>query len=221
MIPVDTSLKLNRYALFAQDEWRMTPNLTLSYGLRWDYQPPFREANDRISTFLPDIANPGAAGRPGALAFASTDVDRYGHSFQENWYNGYGPRLGIGYMVTPKTNLRASYGLYYNGTGNQNSVTPVGYQSSPSFQSPNNFTPVFNWNDQTFPQTFNRPRRARAVVRQRPVRHLHDAGRGAPPARAELHGGRGARADPRPHGRSRATSAAARSTSRCRPTTRS
>ena len=117
----------------------MTPNLTLSYGLRWDYQPPFREADDQISTFLPDIANPGAAGRPGALAFASTDVDRYGHSFQDNWYSGYGPRLGIGYMVTPKTNLRASWGLYYNGTGNQNSVTPVGYQASPSFQSPNNY----------------------------------------------------------------------------------
>ena len=65
MIPVDTSLKLNRYALFAQDEWRVTPNLTLSYGLRWDYQPPYREADDQISTFLPDIANPGAAGRPG------------------------------------------------------------------------------------------------------------------------------------------------------------
>jgi hypothetical protein len=157
VIPVDTRLRLNRYALFAQDEWRVTPNLTLSYGLRWDYQPPFREVDDQISTFLPDVANPGAAGRLGALAFASTDVDLYGHSFQDNWYNGYGPRLGIGYMVTPKTNLRASYGLYYNGTGNQNSVTPVGYQSSPSFQSPNNYQPVFNWNGQSFPQTFNRP----------------------------------------------------------------
>lgn len=157
VIPVDTGLRLNRYALFAQDEWRVTPDLTLSYGLRWDYQPPYREVDDRISTFLPDIPNPGAAGLPGALAFASTDVARYGHSFQDDWYGGFGPRLGIGYSLTPRTILRASWGLYYNGTGNQNSVTPIGYQASPTFASANNFTPVFNWNGEPFPQTFQYP----------------------------------------------------------------
>ena len=78
-------------------------------------------------------------------------------SFQDNRLDGIGPRLGIGYMLTPKTNVRASWGLYYGGTGNQNSITPLGYQASPSFQSPNNFTPVFNWNTQPFPQTFSHP----------------------------------------------------------------
>jgi hypothetical protein len=157
VIPVETSLTLDRYALFAQDEWRATPNLTLSYGVRWDYQPPYRESDNQVSTFLSDIPNPGAGGLPGALAFASLDPDRYGPSFQDNWRGGIGPRLGIGYMLTPKTNLRGSWGLYYGGTGNQNSITPLGYQASPSFQSPNNFTPVFNWNTQPFPQTFNYP----------------------------------------------------------------
>jgi hypothetical protein len=157
VIPVETALTLDRYALFAQDEWRATPNLTLSYGLRWDYQPPFREADNQMSTFLPDIANPGAGGIPGALAFASTDLDRYGPSFQDNWRGGVGPRLGVGYMLTDKTNIRASWGLYYGGTGNQNSITPLGYQASPSFQSANNFSPVFNWNTEPFPQAFNYP----------------------------------------------------------------
>jgi hypothetical protein len=157
VIPVDTRVRLDRYALFAQDEWRATPALTLSYGLRWDVQPPFYEVDDQISTFLPDVANPGAAGLPGALAFASADVGRYGRSFQETWYKGFGPRLGLGYSLTPKTILRASWGLYYNQTGNQNSVTPVGYQSSPQFTSPNNYTPVFNWNRDPFPQSFQRP----------------------------------------------------------------
>lgn len=157
VIPVDTALRMSRYALFAQDEWRATSRLTLSYGLRWDYVPPYREVNNQISTFLPDLANPAAANLPGALAFASSDPDRYGNSFQDNWYNGFGPRLGIGYTLTPKTLLRGSWGLYYGQSGNQNSVTPVGYQASPSFSSANNFTPVFNWNREPFPQSFSRP----------------------------------------------------------------
>ncbi len=157
LIPVKWRLRLNRYALFAQDEWRASQNLTISYGLRWDYQPPFREADDQISTFLSDIPNPAAAGLPGALGYASVDGDTYGRSFQDSWYGGFGPRLGIGYMLTPKTNLRASWGLYYGGTGNQNQITPTGYQASPTFQSPDNFSPVFNWNKQPFPQSFNSP----------------------------------------------------------------
>ncbi len=157
LIPVEYTLKLRRYAAFAQDEWRVTPNLTLSYGLRWDYQPPYREVDNKISTFLPDIANPAAAGLPGALAYASSDIDQYGYSFQDKWLTGFGPRLGIGYMLTPKTNLRGSWGLYYGGTGNQNTLSPVGYQASASFQSPNNYAPIFNWTSQSFPQSFNRP----------------------------------------------------------------
>ena len=157
VIPVDTQLRLDRYALFGQDEWRVTPALTLSYGVRWDVQPPYREVQDRISTFLPDIPNPGAAGRLGALAFASTDLAKYGHSFQDTWLGGVGPRLGLGYSLNSKTIFRASWGMYFNGTGNQNSVTPVGYQSSPSFTSANNYTPVFNWNKAPFPQSFRFP----------------------------------------------------------------
>jgi hypothetical protein len=157
LIPVEYRLRLRRYAAFAQDEWRATSNLTVSYGVRWDYQPPYRELDNQISTFLSDIPNPGAANRPGALAFASVDADKYGDSFQDKWLGGFGPRLGIGYMLTPKTNLRGSWGLYYGGTGNQNTLTPLGYQASPTFQSPNNYAPIFNWASQTFPQSFNRP----------------------------------------------------------------
>lgn len=157
LIPTEYTLNLRRYAAFAQDEWRATPNLTVSYGLRWDYQPPYREKDNQISTFLPDLANPAAGGRPGALAYASTNVDEYGYSFQDKWLTGFGPRLGIGYMLTPKTNVRASWGLYYGGTGNQNTLSPVGYQASAAFQSPNNYAPIFNWTSQSFPQSFNRP----------------------------------------------------------------
>jgi hypothetical protein len=157
LIPDPTRLRYKRYALFAQDEWRPTSKLTLSYGLRWDYQPPFYEVDNKMSSAILDLPNPGAAGLPGALAFASQDADRYGRSFQDPWRAGFGPRLGAGYELNDKTVLRASWGIYYSGTGNPTSIQNPGYTSTPAFSSPDNFTPVFNLATETFPQSFNRP----------------------------------------------------------------
>ena len=69
-IPAETGLRDFRVGVFAQDEWRATPKLTVSYGLRWDYDPSFSEVQNKMSSFEPNIANPGAGGRLGALAFA-------------------------------------------------------------------------------------------------------------------------------------------------------
>jgi hypothetical protein len=155
LIPVETSFRYQRYALFAQDEWRMTPALTFSYGLRWDYQPPMTEASNQMSSFVPDLTNPRAGGLPGALAFAGNEG--FGRNFQDNWYGGFGPRVGVGYSLNPKTVVRASLGIYYNGTANQTMITPIGFVSSPTFTSPDNFTPIYNWTSQSFPQAFSRP----------------------------------------------------------------
>jgi hypothetical protein len=157
LIPDQTRLRYKRYALFAQDEWRTTDKLTLSYGVRWDYQPPFYEADDKMSSAVLTLPNPAAGGRLGALAFASVDADEYGRSFQEPWRGGVGPRLGAGYKLNSKTLLRGSWGLYYSGTGNPTSILNPGYTSTPAFTSPDNFTPVFNVGTQSFPQSFSRP----------------------------------------------------------------
>ena len=69
-IPAETGLRDFRLGAFVQDEWRATPKLTVSYGLRWDYNPSFSEVQNKMSSFEPNIANPGAGGRLGALAFA-------------------------------------------------------------------------------------------------------------------------------------------------------
>jgi hypothetical protein len=155
LIPVETKFVYDRYAAFAQDEWRVTPSFTFSYGLRWDYQPPMTEADNQISSFVPDLPNPRAGGLPGALAFAENGG--FGRNFQDDWSRGFGPRIGVGYSLNPKTIVRASLGIYYNGTANQTMVTPLGFVSTPTFTSPDNFTPIFNWTTQPFPQTFSRP----------------------------------------------------------------
>lgn len=154
LIPVRYGLRLRRYALFAQDEWHPSSSLTVYYGLRWDYQPPFYEANNKMSSFQPNLTNPGAAGLKGALAFAG---GTYGRSFQNAWHRGFAPRFGISYQLNDKTLVRGSAGIYYGTTADTTSISPLGFTSSPSFTSADNYDPIMNWNTQPFPQNFERP----------------------------------------------------------------
>jgi hypothetical protein len=146
-----TGARIRTAALFAQDDWRITSKLTLSYGLRWDYtQPPF-EVNGKFSSFAPELKNPGAGGLPGALAFQKT----YGRSLMDSWRKGFGPRLGMAYQMGSKTVIRASGGIYYATPAL--GINATGYTNSPSFGSPDGFTPVYNWDTGAFPQNFSRP----------------------------------------------------------------
>jgi hypothetical protein len=158
-IPVETGLRDLRLALFAQDEWRATRKFTISYGLRWDYQPTISEVQGKMSSFQPNVANPGAGERLGALAFAN-QPGLPGPFFSTNWKNGFGPRLGLAYQVNEKTVIRTSGGIYYASPPMQNLTGPsstAGFSSTPSFSSPDGFTPLYYLNSGSFPQNFSRP----------------------------------------------------------------
>ncbi len=146
-----------RYGLFIQDEWRATRKLTASYGLRWDYNPPFSEVHDRISSFQPNLANPAAGGRLGALAFIGSGTGRIGGDFQDSWKKGFGPRLGLAYQADAKTVIRASGGIYYSASGNSAVVPTAGFSNTPSFSSGDGYTPLYYLDSGTFPQTFQYP----------------------------------------------------------------
>lgn len=146
-----------RYGLFVQDEWRASKALTISYGLRWDYDPPFSEVQGKISSFQPYLANPAAGGRLGALAFIGNGPGRIGGDFQDRWKKGLGPRLGLSYQANQKTVIRASAGIYYAASGNSAAPTTAGFSNTPSFSSPDGYTPLYNLGSGTFPQTFQRP----------------------------------------------------------------
>ena len=156
-IPAYTRSRYIRYGAFAQDEWRATPALTLSYGLRWDCNPPFSEVDNQMSSFQPGLANPGAGGLLGALGFAGTGAGRVGDNFQDTWVRGFGPRFGIAYQFKSKTVIRASSGIYYANSGNGTNPFSAGFNNSPSFSSSDGFTPLYNWSAGTFPQSFARP----------------------------------------------------------------
>jgi len=90
-------------SLYFQDDFRLTSKLTLNLGLRWEYATPVYEANNNYSNF--DPATDTLVKASGGSIF--------NRSLVHPDYRDYGPRLGLAYSFTPKTVVRAGYGISY------------------------------------------------------------------------------------------------------------
>jgi hypothetical protein len=180
----------NRYrylAGFVQDDWRATRRLTLNLGLRYDIFFPRTERFDNLSGFDPDLPNPAAGNRPGAIAFLGEGTGRNGRSsFADTYHRNFGPRLGFAFNLMDRTVLRGGYGIYYaqgNATaGLRSSQTfSYGFNASPSPASTNTgVTPAFNW-DGGFPQDFVPPPIISPTVANNQEVHYIAPGDGRPP----------------------------------------
>jgi hypothetical protein len=106
--------KSRYFAAYAQDDWKITRRLTLNYGLRWEFQNPFYDPYGRASIMDPNLPNPGAGGRLGALIFAGDGPGRVGgKQFMLTDYENFSPRFGFAFQLSPKTVLRGGYGIMY------------------------------------------------------------------------------------------------------------
>jgi hypothetical protein len=138
------------YGIYAQDKWKVRPNLTLTYGLRWDYNSPITDRDNRLANFDPNLPNPGAGNILGALTFAGTGSGRDGRKqYANSWFGGFGPRLGLAYSLGPGTVLRAAYGLMYDtNAASAAHLNQQGYFTQATLQSLNaGVTPAFSWNN--------------------------------------------------------------------------
>jgi hypothetical protein len=145
------------YGIYGQDQWRVSPKLTLNYGLRWDINEAPAEEHDRMGDFCPSCPNPAAGGRLGALTFWGSGPDSNGLTRGFNTYlGGLGPRLGIAYQVNPKTVVRSYFGVFYFPMGgimsNGRWFPNYGWGATLTAASTNNgVTPLFNnWDNGTF-----------------------------------------------------------------------
>ncbi len=151
----DLGWRINYQAAFAQDEWRANSRLTLSYGLRFERYPGVYEEHDRATSFDRGVANPAAGDVPGALTFAGTGPGRIGRKAFANAWSGVAPRLGVAYQVAPRTVIRASGGIFF-APGATPRIDATGFSATPSFSSPDGFSPVYNWGN-PWPQNWAHP----------------------------------------------------------------
>ncbi len=112
----EAHLTQNVHNLYAQDDWRALPNLTLNLGLRWEYGSPYSDIYNRISNWDPVsqtvlTTTPGAVAGNGITPYSGGGV--YGKTLVNPDFTDFGPRVGFAYAVDPRTAIRGGFGISY------------------------------------------------------------------------------------------------------------
>jgi hypothetical protein len=130
------------FYLFAQDSWKIKPNLTLNYGLRWELNTPIADIGHHVQTFRPGQQTKiypcqldPTVDADLVAAYGSTDCSPTGPAaavfptglvlpgdagvptgLTQTYYNAFAPRIGIAWSpgTSGKTSIRAGWGLFYN-----------------------------------------------------------------------------------------------------------
>src|SRR5262249_34548197 len=147
------------YGFYFQDDFKTPQTLTLNRGLRWEYDTPLVDRDDRLSRTL-DLTNPipefqgaNAPRLPDAVLAIRKQVPVYNgawihtDSSHPAAYNsskkGFLPRVGVAYRLSDRSSLRVGYSRYsiqpsvdYEGGINLNDVIPYPGYGQDSFPLP-------------------------------------------------------------------------------------
>jgi hypothetical protein len=96
---------------FFEDDWRITPSLTLNLGLAWAITTPITEVDNRMADYIPSTGALLIAGQNGVSR--SAGINMFGGAYE--------PRLGLAWKVlgSDKTVLRAGFGIYHDSVWSQ------------------------------------------------------------------------------------------------------
>ncbi len=123
-VPVTPDTTSWYYALFAQDDFRVVPRLTLNLGLRWDVQTPAVDRHNLQSTFIPGVQSTVRPDAPlGVLFPGDAGIPR---GIIPTRYQHVSPRLGLAWdpFGDGKTSIRAGAGVFYGSvSGNEMNST--------------------------------------------------------------------------------------------------
>jgi hypothetical protein len=116
---IDPSYRHHYWAGFFHDDWKVTPNLTLNIGIRWDMETNNYERYDRNLLGLDFNAASPIASRVQGLSLKGVPQfagkDGQSRAAFNNDKNNWQPRVGVAYKLKDKWVLRGGYGLYYLG----------------------------------------------------------------------------------------------------------
>jgi len=114
VVPTQLAITSQYNAVYVQDDYRVTPKLTLNLGLRYEHEPGVSERHNRYSVGFDRTAAFTVAGSSvpavGGIEFAG--LGHYGTSTGQT-VNKISPRAGFAYGITPQTVVRGGYGLFY------------------------------------------------------------------------------------------------------------
>ena len=111
---------LNDYALYFQDDYKLSSNLTVNLGVRWDLMSAPKDALHHTANVIPELALQGQSPFVYPKSVNSLNIEGLtgttSDSLRNNSYaSNWGPRIGIAYDLLGKhtTSIRAGYGIYY------------------------------------------------------------------------------------------------------------
>jgi outer membrane receptor protein involved in Fe transport len=128
-----------QYAWFGQDNWKVTPKLTLNLGLRYDVSLPRTDRFNHQNWFDPNVTNPLNGGKisyTDPVTGAAVTVPLMGGevftsskertNYVTDWHD-IQPRFGFAYQFAPKMVVRGGYGIYYGQSrSGASGVVPYG-----------------------------------------------------------------------------------------------
>ncbi|MBO0798202.1 MAG: carboxypeptidase regulatory-like domain-containing protein, partial [Blastocatellia bacterium] len=113
------------HAYYFNDDWKVSPRLTLTLGLRYEYVSPLVDNLNRRSTFYP-LTNAYGTGQRGQIIVANSPeaknilgLDGVGaRALYGPDRNNFAPRFGFAYSANAKTVIRAGYGIFFTNSQN-------------------------------------------------------------------------------------------------------
>jgi hypothetical protein len=120
----DSGERLKQFNAYAQDEWRVRNNLTMTYGVRWEWNKPATESSQPL--FVPDRAIDGSQG---PVTFVHSDA-----LWKRRNLTALAPRIGLSWNAMNKTVVRTGYGISFDSVSTffaanaANSIPGVAFQ---------------------------------------------------------------------------------------------
>jgi len=128
--------------IFAQDSWRVRPNITINYGLRWDYITPWAEEHHQTTTFVQGVESATFPGAPLGYLVPGDPLPDGSHipaAIAPSPLNNFSPRLGVAYSPAfssgwlskltggpGKTSIRAGTGRFFTAVEGLTVAYPTG-----------------------------------------------------------------------------------------------